>query len=82
MSKVYAAQTLETGNVVNLGPADGQRLYVHKGSAWITQGDERDLIVEAGQQIFLDGPGTALVTALESAVVYEVEHARSTALAA
>lgn len=82
MSNVHTAHKLEPGSVANLGPAAGQRLRVHEGWAWVTQGDERDLIVEAGEHLFLDGPGTALIAALAGTVVYEVAEVRTTALAA
>ncbi|MBS0241441.1 MAG: DUF2917 domain-containing protein [Proteobacteria bacterium] len=70
------------GEPANLGSACGQRLHIQEGTAWITQGDERDIILEAGGNIFLDGPGHALVTALQGRVVFDVEPARATALAA
>jgi hypothetical protein len=82
MSSFYDVQSLAPGGLANLGPACGQRLRILQGAAWITQGDDRDLVVEAGERLYLDGPGTALVTALAGPVLFAVEPVRATALAA
>lgn len=82
MSTYSHAHVLASRGIANLGTAFGQRLRVLKGTAWITQGDARDLILEAGEQAVLDGRGTALVTALTGSIVFEVETTRQTALAA
>jgi len=82
MSSQSIISTLATGDVANLGPAAGQLLRINKGYAWVTQGDERDIIVESGDSLVLDGPGDALVTALEGAVAYEVHEAHEQPLAA
>ena len=40
------------------------------GVVWITQeGDDRDVILHGGGRFVLDRPGTALVTAIETARV-------------
>ncbi len=82
MSNQSIVKTIAVGDVANLGPAHGQALQVTKGFAWVTQGDERDLIIEAGDHVILDGPGEVLVTALNGAVAYKVEGAHVNALAA
>lgn len=82
MSSFDDTRSIAQGENVNLGRACGQHLRVLQGTAWVTQGDERDIILEAGGRLYLDGPGIALVAALQGRVVFEVEPARATALAA
>lgn len=48
--------------------AEGLELAVTKGSVWITQeGDERDIVVKAGQRFRLDRGGLAVVDVLQDA---------------
>ena len=82
MSTIINTSTVEVGQALSIGPAAGQAVYVAAGTAWITQGDERDLILTAGETAYLDGPGEALVTALQKAVVVEVFEAREQRIAA
>ena len=68
----FHKSTVQIGAVLRIGPAQGQVVSVIEGKAWITQGDERDLVLEAGETVDLDGPGEALITALQGRVVVEV----------
>lgn len=81
MSTHYTS-TVEVDEVLSLGLAQGQAVAILEGTAWVTQGDERDLILEAGATIDLDGPGEALITALQARVVVEVSSAVADRLAA
>ena len=56
MSTPYKS-TVEVGELLSIGAANGQFVVIVEGTAWITQGDERDLILTAGEATYLDGPG-------------------------
>lgn len=81
MSTPYKS-TVEVGEVLSIGVAQGQAVAIVEGTAWVTQGDERDLILEAGETVDLDGRGEALITALQARVVVEVSPAIAARLAA
>lgn len=82
MSTVFNTSTVEVGRALSIGLAAGQSVSVLQGTAWITQGDERDLILTTGETAYLDGPGEALITALQQAVVVAVHPAAEQRLAA
>lgn len=82
MSPTINTSIVAVGKALAIGPALGQVVSVVEGTAWITQGDERDLILTAGETVALDGPGEALVTALQRAVVVEIRAQETRRLAA
>ena len=48
----------------------GRTLVCHSGSVWVTQeGDQRDIILGAGEAFVLDHAGTALVQGLEQSAI-------------
>ncbi|HEU4458507.1 MAG TPA: DUF2917 domain-containing protein [Methylibium sp.] len=50
--------------------AEGAVLECHDGRLWVTQhGDQRDIVLEAGQRFTIERPGRTLVEALRPAVV-------------
>jgi hypothetical protein len=62
--------SLARGELVGIRNSRGALVFVESGTAWITQeNDVRDVVVEAGDWIRLDGEGVALVQAHRAAVV-------------
>lgn len=54
----------------------GNAIVCHSGSVWVTQdGDQRDIILDAGESFVLDRNGATLVQALEQSAVSFTRHA-------
>lgn len=55
---------IDPGQIKTFEPEPGRIITVIDGAVWITQNDERDIILEAGDSIVLDGRGQAVLSAL------------------
>ncbi|NUZ08146.1 DUF2917 domain-containing protein [Piscinibacter koreensis] len=73
-----AARTLKKGRTDRIDQPRGERIECLAGCLWVTQdGDLRDRVVERGEAIVLDRPGTALISALaDSSYLLLVERIR------
>lgn len=55
---------IDPGQIQTFEPEPGRIITVIAGAVWITQNDQRDIILEAGDSMALDGPGQAVLSAL------------------
>jgi hypothetical protein len=63
--------SLKARGVHRIANGRGLRITCFKGPVWVTQqGDERDIILAAGQSFVLDRKGAALVYALKDAAIH------------
>lgn len=69
--KLHPAQICLSGNqTLEIEEPGGCRLVCRSGSVWITQdGDYRDIILDEGDTLAFDQPGTVLVNAFRAAMI-------------
>ncbi|MFN7288773.1 MAG: DUF2917 domain-containing protein [bacterium] len=68
------ARHLELGQVAAFEHAAGRVVTVTDGVIWVTQGDQRDILLAAGESCLLDGPGPAVLNPLLGPATFQWEH--------
>jgi uncharacterized protein YqfA (UPF0365 family) len=65
LSDMAGSIVLRSPQAIRLNDGDGPRLAVVAGNVWITQqGDSRDIVLGAGEELVLERPGDTVVSAL------------------
>ncbi len=64
--KTFLPTLIDAGHAVRIDDGEGTEICSLQGIIWITQaGDQRDIILHAGESFRLDRDGLALLVALE-----------------
>jgi len=64
LSQIAASLPVHSGQPLRLPKGFGHRIAVLDGNVWITQGDPRDIVLSAGQDVVVERPTATVVSAL------------------
>jgi hypothetical protein len=70
---------VQRGGLIRLGDAEGTTVCCHSGAVWVTlERDDRDILLEAGQEFTIDRAGLSLVCAIAGPAEVVIRHAEQT----
>ncbi len=66
---------LQRGGLVRLGDAEGTLVRCRSGAVWVTlERDDRDILLEPGQEFVIDRAGLSLVCAIAGPAEVAIRH--------
>jgi hypothetical protein len=67
---------VQRGGLIRLGDAEGTTVRCHSGAVWVTlERDDRDILLEDGQEFTIDRAGLSLVCAIAGPAEVVIRHA-------